>query len=152
MRTRNITKEIMDYCAKSEHSLAEVKQKLQQWNVAETELEDLLAMLLKEKFVDDKRYAQHFVHDKWHLFDWGRIKIRHQLLQKGITEKVVEESMGVISETEYLAKLNDMLLLKWKQYLHEDKTMIARRLMSFASSKGYEEDIIEDWIQSKIGL
>ena len=57
-------------CARSEHCQQEMLEKMRQWGVTDEEQAQVMARLVKEKYVDDSRYARAFVNDKVH-YDGG---------------------------------------------------------------------------------
>ena len=72
------------YCSRSEHCTGEVRAKLMQWGLAAGDADSVVADLAAQGFVDDRRYARAFVHDKSRLTGWGRTKIAFHLRAKMI--------------------------------------------------------------------
>jgi regulatory protein len=106
-----ILKRIMPYCARAERCTRDVVQKLSSWNVPEDEVDRILEILRQEKFLDDDRYANSFVADKWKLDQWGRIKISNGLFQKGISESRIQNALDTIDPDQYISGM-DILLSK----------------------------------------
>ena len=52
------------YCASAEHCIWDVRQKLRQWGATNEDAESIIAHLQAERFVDEQRYCNAFVHDK----------------------------------------------------------------------------------------
>ena len=51
-------------CAQAEHCKQEMRDKMKRWGLDETVQERVVNRLVKERFVDDERYARAFVYDK----------------------------------------------------------------------------------------
>lgn len=104
------------YCAHTERSHEDVRQKLISWRVAPTDIKTIIATLETEQFIDKKRYLRAFILDKMLLQRWGKDKVRYALQQKGITKNEIELQIEEhIFEQDYQ---NNLL------YLLEKKTML----------------------------
>ena len=146
----NILKRITKYCAGAEKSTHDVITKLTEWGVGEEDTEIILKKLRSEKFVDDTRYAKTYVSEKWDLSRWGKIKILNSLRQKNIDENVIGSALKEIDEKAYIEGLQEMLRKKYKDVKSGDAASDAKRVMMFAMSRGFEEELISDWIESEI--
>jgi regulatory protein len=137
---------IMKYCAEAERSTHDVLTKLVSWGIPLEETEIILAKLRAEKFLDDNRYANSYVTEKWNLDRWGKIKIAHALHQKNLDEKIIEEALNRIDFHDYVLGLHDMLRKKLKEVKSDDRMEDAKRVMMFAMSRGFEEELILEWL------
>lgn len=150
MMDAGILKRITKYCAGAEKSTHDVITKLTEWGVDEDEIEIILKKLRSEKFVDDTRYAKSYVSEKWDLDRWGKIKILNSLRQKNIDENIIETAMNQIDGNTYIEQLHELLRKKYKDIKSGDASVDAKRVMMFAMSRGFEEELISDWIESEI--
>ena len=75
-------------CARAEHCQQEMRDKMRRWGLDEQVQERVVARLVKERFVDDERYARAFVKDKVHYNKWGRRKVQQGLWMKRIDEDI----------------------------------------------------------------
>lgn len=148
-KEKNILRDIMQYCAKAEHCTQDVVFKLRSWDVLEEEIDDILEKLRNENFLNDARYAQAYINDKWKLDRWGKKKIRHQLFLKNIDDRFVESSLNAIDEEEYKTELASQLSKKEKELLDIDAQQMKTRLHNYGVSRGFEEELIMQWIQEK---
>lgn len=90
------------YAAAAEHCREEVRTKLREWGAPEAYRERLLDSLEQDGFVNDRRYAEAFVHDKLLYQGWGRRKIEYMLYGKHIAEEDVSHALKNIDEDVYL--------------------------------------------------
>lgn len=141
-------KRAMRYCAGVEHCTQDVVLKLRSWKASEEEVDEIIKTLREQNFLDDTRYARAFVSDKWKLNLWGREKIRHGLLQKGIDASVIQNSLNTIDEEEYIKGLHQLLHKKRKELAQDDRFAETRKLVSFAASRGFEEELVFTWLES----
>ena len=81
-----------------DYSEQEMQQKLTQKGYAEAEVQTTLSRLKDLEYLDDAKYARHFVSDKARLAGWGKLRIRNTLKQKGVAEKAVEAAIDKFEE------------------------------------------------------
>ncbi|MFA7141349.1 MAG: RecX family transcriptional regulator, partial [Proteiniphilum sp.] len=53
-------------CAQKEYAPYDIRQKLLRMELPADAVETLLSRLKKEKYLDEKRYAESYIHDKLH--------------------------------------------------------------------------------------
>lgn len=125
-------------CSTSEQCLSDVEAKLKRYDLSEEERTRILQHLVEEKYIDDKRYAEAFVRDKYRFNKWGRIKIAQGLRMKGIDSAAVNEAMEVIDETEYLHILRELIKAKRKSTRGKSDYEVNGKLIRFAIGRGFE--------------
>lgn len=125
-------------CSTSEQCLSDVEAKLKRYDLSEEERTRILQYLVEEKYIDDKRYAEAFVRDKYRFNKWGRIKIAQGLRMKGIDNGTVNEAMGVIDEAEYLHILRELIKAKRKSTRGKSDYEVNGKLIRFATGRGFE--------------
>jgi SOS response regulatory protein OraA/RecX len=89
-------------CAQAEHCRQEMLDKMKRWGLDEGVKDRIISRLVKERFVDDERYARAFVKDKVRYNKWGRRKIQQALWMKRIDEHIQQQVLDEIEEREYL--------------------------------------------------
>lgn len=131
-------------CARCEQATGDVSAKLLQWGLGSDEARQVLEQLLKQGFIDDERYARAFVKDRFALNGWGRVKIAHQLRQKGVPDDVIGQAMSLIGDEEYRQRLTLLLQAKWKSLQDRQPRAAWAALMRFAASRGFEAGLAHD--------
>ena len=81
---------LMRLCARAEKSQDDARRLMRGWGLAEREGEQVLARLVRDRFIDDGRYAEAFVRDKLRLSGWGEYKIRTALQRKRIDRELID--------------------------------------------------------------
>ena len=74
-------------CSRGEHSSGEMLEKMRRWGLSEEAQARIMERLLRDRYVDDERFAHAFVNDKVKYNKWGRRKIEQALWQKGVDEE-----------------------------------------------------------------
>ena len=88
-------------CSQSEHCKAQIMEKLSLWGVSVQDAYNIMDYLVKEKYIDNKRFARAYCHDKFCYNHWGRIKIRQMLCHLRLSDEEIEEGMQTINDEDY---------------------------------------------------
>ena len=107
-------------CAQAEHCQQEMRDKMRRWELDETVQNRIIDRLIKERYVDDERYARAFVKDKIRYNKWGRRKVQQGLWQKRI-DADIQQRVLIKAENDY---------------------ELTQKLVRFALGRGFTYDII----------
>ena len=129
-------------CAQAEHCQQEMRDKMRRWEIDETVQNRIIDRLIKERYVDDERYARAFVKDKIRYNKWGRRKVQQALWQKRIDADIQQRVLDEIDEKEYLDILRPLLKQKRKSIKAESDYELNQKLVRFALGRGFGFDII----------
>ena len=129
-------------CAQAEHCQQEMRDKMRRWELDETVQNRIIDRLIKERYVDDERYARAFVKDKIRYNKWGRRKVQQALWQKRIDADIQQRVLDEIDEKEYLDVLRPLLKQKRKSIRAASDYELNQKLARFALSRGFTFDLI----------
>lgn len=130
-------------CAMSEQCCHDVLQKLRRWEVEPTMAERIVAKLVKERFIDEERYAKAFVRDKFRYNHWGKVRIEQELKMRKIASRHIEMGLEELKEEDNLETLRQLIEKKRPSVKGKNEYEIKGKLIRFALGKGFEmEDIM----------
>ena len=129
-------------CAQAEHCEQEMRDKMRRWELDETVQNRIVDRLIKERYVDDERYARAFVKDKIRYNKWGRRKVQQALWLKHIDSDIQQRVLDEIEEKEYLDILRPLLKQERKSIKAESDYELNQKLVRFALGRGFGFDII----------
>ncbi len=129
-------------CANAEHCQYEMLEKMKRWELSEEAQARVMARLIEERYVDDRRYARAFVKDKICYNKWGRRKVQQGLWMKRIDKEIQDEVLNEIDEKEYLNVLKPLLKQKRKSIKANSDYELNQKLVRFAYGRGFTFDII----------
>ncbi|MCX6190755.1 MAG: RecX family transcriptional regulator [Flavobacteriia bacterium] len=126
------------YCAYEDRCRFQISKKLNASLLSEEEKSLIIDGLLKDKFLDEYRFASAYVSGKSRIKKWGIYKIRKGLSSYQIDPLIIEKSLKELSSTEYLKSLKD-LIEKKMVLLHSVKNPFEKKvkIIRFLTSKGY---------------
>ena len=138
---------LSDLCARSEHCQQERREKMRQWGVSEEEQAQVMERLIRERYVDDERFARAFIYDKIRYNKWGRRKVEQALWMKRIDDSISKPLLDDVDDEEYLNILRPLLKQKRKSTKANSEYELTMKLIKFAMSRGFTMDIIKQCIE-----
>lgn len=138
---------IYRYCAYQERSHLEVKNKLFEFGLRTGEVDEIVARLITEGFLNEERYAKAFAGGKFRMMKWGRLKIQRELEIAGLTTKCIARGMMEIDQKDYLKTLVGLIRKKSSQTSEPDVFKKKNKLARFAIGKGYEPELVWETIR-----
>ena len=129
-------------CARAEHCQHDMLEKMRQWDVDEETQARVMGRLVKERYVDDQRYAEAFVRDKVRYNQWGRRKVEQALWLKHIDDDAARQALDAIDDDEYVDILKPLLAQKRRSVKARNDYELNMKLMKWALGRGFTMDII----------
>lgn len=142
MTEQEVLSKLTFACAKAEHCIYEMKEKMRKWDIDESTQKRVIAYLIKERYIDEERYARFFIKSKKEYNRWGTKKIEAALRMKRIPEEVYGTLLHEICEKDYEDILIPLLQNKRKSVKGNSDYEIRTKLIRFALSRGFEMDQI----------
>lgn len=137
----------MKACSGKESCISDITALLERWGKPDEEtLHWVLDRLVKEKFIDERRYSRAFVLDHFRHSHWGRVKLNMALKQKRVDAAAIASGLQAISEEEYLEKLNSIISDQQKKIRAKNRLDLKGKLLRHALAKGFESHLVYDAI------
>ncbi|MBR2035432.1 MAG: RecX family transcriptional regulator [Prevotella sp.] len=135
-------------CSTAEHCSHEMIEKMQRWQLANDAQARIIEYLVKEKYIDDERYARFFAKDKIRYNKWGRRKVEQAMWLKHIDGDIQRDVLDDIDDEEYLAVLRPLLKTKRKSVKASSDYEMNMKLIRFAMGRGFTMDIIRQCLDN----
>jgi len=129
-------------CSRQEQCSTHIREKLLEWNTDPSDVDKIIVKLQEEKFLDDQRYANFYVRDKFRFNKWGKIKITAMLRQKGIYATAIEEALKRIDDKAYYDTCAELIQKKSESLDEENHFTRKGKLFRFAAGRGFESELI----------
>jgi len=130
------------YCAYQDRCHQEVRSRLIELGCYGQDLEEVMANLIEEKFLDEERFARSFARGKFRMKQWGRTRIRQELKLRNISEYCIRKAMEEISEQDYLKTLMEVLEKRSMQIAEGNDFARKGKLAQYAMSRGFEAELV----------
>jgi len=90
------------YLGRRERTVGELRRHLERKGVEASVVDRALVALIEDGYLDDARLARVFAQDKCEFEDWGEVRIRRALLERGVDRELVDAAIaGCDSEGEF---------------------------------------------------
>ena len=137
---------LKNYCVYRERNHQEVRHKLLQEKVYGDELEQVMALLIEEDFLNEERYAKAYATGKFRQNHWGKIKIKIEMKRFKISEYCMRKGLAEIDDEAYFETMERLWNKKYdslrdpKEYTKKQKTL------KFLMGKGFEYELIKEFM------
>lgn len=135
-------------CSTAEHCSHEMLEKMRRWEMPEDAQARIMEYLVREKYIDDERYARFFAKDKIRYNKWGRRKVEQAMWQKHIDTDIQRRVLDDVDEEEYLAILRPLLKSKRKAVKASSDYEMNMKLIRFAMGRGFTMDVIRQCLDN----
>lgn len=134
----------LNFLSRRHHSKNEIRVKLRQKKFDPELINQTLNDLEQNNYIDDKIFAQIFTDEKVKAKNWGKNKVKSELIKKGLPSKiisaVIEEKFSAESEIDAGLELARKKLKKLiSRNLDHKKIQVS--IYSFLVSRGYDYDL-----------
>jgi regulatory protein len=153
MYLQHLTKEqalqkAIHYCSYQERCHSEVKEKLYSFGLNKKEMEEILAKLIEENYLNEERFAIQFTGGRFRMKQWGKVKIKYELRKKQVSDYCIKKALASIDKNDYLKTLQKLSSVKIKMLKSEKNIFIKKKKISdYLLSKGFETDLINDLLK-----
>jgi regulatory protein len=123
-----------------DRSEKEIRSKLSEKEYSEEETEEAIAFCREYGYINDERYAAHFVHDACEIKKFGKTRIKNELKRKGVAQETVEEALSEIENED------ELLISEMKRRFSDadfSDEKVKRRVLGFFVRRGFSvRDVI----------
>jgi regulatory protein len=118
--------------------------KLNSWGLGDIDSEKIISLLIKENFINEDRFAQAFVKDKFNYNKWGKVKITAHLRVKNIPGDIIRTALDVIDNELYKKTLSDLISGHRRFVKAKNQYELKAKLLRYGLSKGFESNLLYD--------
>lgn len=135
-------KKLQRYCVYQDRCHQEVRTKLLDLGIRGYDLEDIMAELVIDKFLDEERFAKSYVRGKFRNNKWGRIKIERELKQRNISAYCIKKGLAELDELDYEATLKELIFKKSATTKAPNPYSKNAKIAKYVIGKGYESSLV----------
>ena len=141
---------IASYCAYQERCHSEVTTKLYEYGLFRDQVEEIVAWLITENYLNEERYASTFAGGKFRIKKWGNLKIRQALEQKRVSEYSISKALKELDHKEYLNTIKELIGTQQKKVSDKNIYILRNKIARHLISKGFEPEAV--WQQLMIAI
>ena len=134
-------------CARAERSSGDAMRLMARWGVDSGKRTEVLQKLLRDRFIDDRRYAEAFIREKTSLSAWGEYKIRAALRRKGISDEIINHALQEINPEANIGRLTERLARKVRSIKYKSAYDLKTKLLRYGLSLGFQMEQVLDCVE-----
>lgn len=92
---------LVNYCVYQDRCHAEVEQKMRDYLIIPEAKDEIVLYLLQENYLNEERFTRSYIRGKFYIKHWGKTKIKMNLKQKQISEKLISKCFDEIDDEDY---------------------------------------------------
>ena len=112
-------------------------------------VDEVLNMLKEQNYIDDKYYANSYVHDRMVLSNEGPNKIKEYLSNQGISYEVIEEAISSYKPELEKEKIDKIVDKQIRLNNNKGGVVLKKKIQMYLLNLGYNYDLINDVLNSK---
>lgn len=136
-------------CAYQERCQQEMRDKLYEWGLYSTDVENIIAELITTNFLNEERFAKTYAGGKFRIKKWGRVKIKIELKRRKISDYCIKKAMAEIPESDYIKTLEELIHKKAKEVKEKRIEVRNYKIAQYIMSRGFEGDLIWDILKNE---
>lgn len=131
------------YCSIGEHCIDDVNKKMDMLGVPADQRQNVISILLEQRYIDEQRYADAYVHDKINFAKWGKVKIAAMLRMKKISLEIIDNAFDTIDDDDYIRILKEVIESKSSTIKGRTPYEKSMKLIKSVASRGFEIPLIK---------
>jgi regulatory protein len=155
IQRKQLTKEqalqkLRHYCAYQERCHVEVKEKLYSFGLRKQMVEESMAQLIEEDYLNEERFAIQFAGGKFRINQWGQVKIKHALKQKQVSDYCIKKALKELDAADYEKTLHKLAKKKWDSIKGQGVNGFAKmaKTTDYLLQKGFEAELVRGAVQA----
>jgi regulatory protein len=124
-----------------------VKYKCLELGLRGEEVDEAIAELVSENFLNEERFARAFVGGKFRSKQWGRKKILAELKQRQVSAYCIKKGMEEIDADDYEQALTSLATKKYESLRGEEPFKRKYKVVQYLMQKGYEPELAQPIVE-----
>ena len=135
------------YCAYQERCHREVVMKLRAMGMIPLAIDDIVAHLIQNGFLNEERFAKSFARGKFRIKKWGRVRIERELKTRGLSDYNIEAGLEEIDEEEYIDTFEIVAEKKQATIKEKNPYKAKAKLANYLLYRGWEPDLVYEKVE-----
>ena len=135
------------FCKYQERCHSEVRNKLYEWGLYKRDVEQIIAQLISENFINEERFAIIYAGGKFRIKKWGKEKIKQALKVKKVSDYCINKALKEIDGKDYRQAITDIINKKKKELKEPDGWKKRYKIGQYLYSRGFEKELVSEILE-----
>jgi regulatory protein len=146
-KVRNYALRLLRYCPRSQR---EIEERLKRKKYPPELIRKVVGEFLDTGLIDDKAFVKFWFNWRNEINPRSQNFIRLELRQKGISEDIIQEIVGVLPPANEILKAKELAQKRYDRLKNIEPEKRKRRLYAYLQRRGFEQGIIWDVLNNLI--
>jgi regulatory protein len=133
------------HLGRREHSVAELRRRLERERRPPAIVDEAVAIVAEQGYLDDARYARLLVEDRRGGAGWGVERIRARLEDAGIARELIDEALAGIDTASELEAAAELIRRRCRPPLTDNRDR--QRAFGILVGRGFDSDVAYEAIR-----
>ena len=138
------------FCAYQERCHKEVYDKLKSLRMIPVAIDQIMAHLIQENYLNEERFAKTFARGKFRIKKWGKNRIVQELKVRKISSYNIKSALAEINDQDYSQTLDELAKKRLSQLTETNVQKRKRKLADYLLYRGWESDLVYGKIKELI--
>lgn len=144
---KEASQKIEHFCAYQERCHEEVVAKLRSMKMYPDEIDQIMAHLIAENFLNEERFACSFARGKHRIKQWGKIRITNELKFRNISQILINTALKEITPEEYLETFHALSERNWESIQEKNTLKKRKKFCDYMLRRGFESNLVYDKVK-----
>jgi len=144
---KDAIKKIEHYCAYQDRCHQEVESKLRSMKMDSDEIDQIIAHLINDNFLNEERFACSFARGKHRIKFWGTIRITNELKFRKINSRLITTALKEITPEEYLETFHKLADRIWENRSETNALKKRKKFCDNLLRKGFESNLVYEKVK-----
>lgn len=139
----------LSICNRSEK---EMREYLTKKNASDEIIEKIIASLKEKKILNDEAFAKSWVLNRARLKPKGKVLLKIELRQKGITDEIIQRVLSEVQEEipDELTQAKNLIVKRMERFKGAPRNEIYSKVGGFLARRGFSWDIVKKAIDDSL--
>ena len=133
---------LQNYCAYQERCHQEVYKKLKEMRMIPEAIDQIIVSLIKHGYLNESRFANTYVHDKFKQKKWGKRRLISELRKRDISKVNINNAIEKIFYKEYIEVFDELAEKRLLQIKETNILKKKKKLCDYLLYRGWETDMV----------
>ena len=102
----------------------------------------IISHLIEQNYLNETRFAEHFVRGKFNIKKWGKKRLLRELKQRNISDWNIKNAMKEISDTDYWECGQALAEKFWRSNENRPLVVQKKKVWNAMQYRGWETELI----------
>lgn len=147
---KEATKRLEGYCAYQDRCHKDVVIKLKDMRMIPEAIDQIVAHLIQEKYLNEERFAKSFARGKFKMKNWGRNRITSELKRRNLSKYNIKIALKEIDDDLYLETLDTLAKKRLTALKENNIQKRKRKLADYLLYRGWESHMVYDKVNELV--